>query len=39
MTDELGVEQTLNEAINLYAQGLPVALIDTIPPSLSSCGN
>ena len=39
MTDELGVEQTLNDAIDLYARGLPVALIDTIPRSLSSCGN
>ncbi|MCH1601414.1 MAG: hypothetical protein L7S57_01075 [Luminiphilus sp.] len=39
MTDELGVEQTLNDAIDLYARGSLVTLNDTIPPSLSSCGN
>lgn len=39
ISDDVGAVQTLNDALDLYAQGLPVTLIDTIPPSLSSCGN
>ena len=28
---------SLNEAIDVYANGSPVVLVDTVPPTLSSC--